>query len=81
MKSTLSLLTLGFLAASVSADVQTVHLTFHGGPAEYSLTFPADGEIYPTSKLHLIPLFLLQNNVDTDYDRSLLGAKKTTTSP
>lgn len=61
MKSTLSLLTLGFLAASVSADVQTVHLTFHGGPAEYSLTFPADGEIYPTSKLHLIPLFLLQS--------------------
>ncbi|KAF4970247.1 hypothetical protein FZEAL_10082 [Fusarium zealandicum] len=25
-------------------DVQTVHLTFHGGPASYEMTFPADGE-------------------------------------
>ena len=30
-------------------DVQTVHLTFHGGPAEYSLAIPADGTIHPTS--------------------------------
>jgi hypothetical protein len=43
------------LLASASAipleerDVQTVHLTFHGGPAEYSLAIPADGVVYPTS--------------------------------
>ncbi|KAM5347170.1 hypothetical protein ACJ41O_010175 [Fusarium nematophilum] len=24
-------------------DVQTLHLTFHGGPASYELSFPADG--------------------------------------
>lgn len=28
---------------------QTVHLTFHGGPASYDLTIPADGTQYPTS--------------------------------
>ncbi|KAK1760055.1 hypothetical protein QBC47DRAFT_366306 [Echria macrotheca] len=30
-------------------DVQTVHLTFHGGPASYSLAIPADGKVYPTN--------------------------------
>jgi hypothetical protein len=45
------------LLASASAipleerdDVQTVHLTFHGGPAEYSMAIPADGTVYPTSR-------------------------------
>ncbi|CAI4211037.1 unnamed protein product [Parascedosporium putredinis] len=28
---------------------QTVHLTFHGGPAEYSMTFPADGVVRKTN--------------------------------
>lgn len=28
---------------------QTVHLTFHGGPASYSMSFPADGVIRQTS--------------------------------
>ncbi|KAK0735923.1 hypothetical protein B0T18DRAFT_423339, partial [Schizothecium vesticola] len=28
---------------------QTVHLTFHGGPASYSLSFPADGVIRQTN--------------------------------
>ncbi|KAK3688934.1 hypothetical protein B0T22DRAFT_426984 [Podospora appendiculata] len=28
---------------------QTVHLTFHGGPAQYSMAFPADGAVYPTN--------------------------------
>lgn len=44
------------LLASTSAmpleerdDVQTVHLTFHGGPAEYSLAIPADGSFHATS--------------------------------
>ncbi|KAL2118754.1 hypothetical protein VTJ04DRAFT_5713 [Mycothermus thermophilus] len=29
--------------------VQTVRLTFHGGPASYNLTFPADGQLYKTN--------------------------------
>ncbi|KAL5344661.1 hypothetical protein ACLOAV_010353 [Pseudogymnoascus australis] len=29
--------------------VQTVHLTFHGGPASYDMAFPADGTVYPTN--------------------------------
>jgi hypothetical protein len=29
---------------------QTVHLTFHCGPAEYSMAFPADGTVYSTSE-------------------------------
>ncbi|OLN96244.1 hypothetical protein CCHL11_04459 [Colletotrichum chlorophyti] len=28
--------------------VQTVHLTFHGGPASYELAIPADGQVYQT---------------------------------
>ena len=28
--------------------VQTVHLTFHGGPASFDMAFPADGTVYPT---------------------------------
>jgi hypothetical protein len=31
-------------------DFQTVHLTFSGGPASYTMTIPADGNTYPTSK-------------------------------
>lgn len=50
-------LALGFLAAVASArpaeqrdeQVQTVHLTFHGGPANYEMAFPADGKVYQTS--------------------------------
>jgi len=43
---------LGLAAASPIEErdaPQIVHLTFHGGPAEYSLEFPADGQVYPTS--------------------------------
>ncbi|KAK3348964.1 hypothetical protein B0T25DRAFT_632584 [Lasiosphaeria hispida] len=45
-------LTLGLAAASPIEErdtPQTVHLTFHGGPAQYSLAFPADGKVYPTN--------------------------------
>lgn len=28
--------------------VQTVHLTFHGGPASFDMAFPADGTVHPT---------------------------------
>jgi hypothetical protein len=51
------------LLASVSAvpieerdDAQTVHLTFHGGPATYSMAFPADGTVYPTSNSPPFPI-------------------------
>ncbi|KAK3306205.1 uncharacterized protein B0T15DRAFT_557025 [Chaetomium strumarium] len=46
---------LGLLLTSASAipleerDVQTVHLSFHGGPVQYDMAFPADGNIYPTN--------------------------------
>jgi hypothetical protein len=46
--------TIGLMATTSAVpleerDVQTVHLTFHGGPAQYDMAFPADGNIYPTS--------------------------------
>ncbi|KPM38661.1 hypothetical protein AK830_g7924 [Neonectria ditissima] len=31
-------------------SVQTVHLTFHGGPASYTMAFPADGKVRATHK-------------------------------
>ncbi|KAI5463962.1 hypothetical protein BGZ63DRAFT_481218 [Mariannaea sp. PMI_226] len=31
------------------ADVQTVKLTFHGGPASYTMEFPADGQTRQTN--------------------------------
>lgn len=47
---------LGLLAGAAATpieqrDVQTVHLIFHGGPAQYEMAFPADGNLYPTSKI------------------------------
>ncbi|KAM7190116.1 hypothetical protein V8F20_009846 [Naviculisporaceae sp. PSN 640] len=44
----LTALTLALGLASAAAvehrdTPQTVHLTFHGGPAQYTMTFPADG--------------------------------------
>jgi hypothetical protein len=56
MKLTQSILGLGLIATSIAQPVdtrdpfQTVHLTFHGGPAEYSIAIPADGQVYPTSE-------------------------------
>jgi len=32
-------------------DAQIVHLVFHGGPASYNMTIPADGQVYPTGML------------------------------
>lgn len=66
MKYLLTLASAVGLLASVSAtpvssptiherDVQTVHLTFHGGPAQYTLTLPADGTVHPTSNPPPIP--------------------------
>ena len=37
-------------------DPQTVHLTFHGGPASYSMEFPADGVVRETGKTSRPPL-------------------------
>lgn len=44
---------------------QTVHLTFHGGPAQYSMAFPADGvkrdtSQYTTYLTYLVPPSLLR---------------------
>lgn len=52
---TLSLLGLAGAALALPAleqrdDAQTVHLTFHGGPASYSMEFTADGVVHDTSK-------------------------------
>ncbi|KAK0712630.1 hypothetical protein B0T26DRAFT_741665 [Lasiosphaeria miniovina] len=55
MKCLASILALGLAALASAAPLedrdapQTVHLTFHGGPAEYSMAFPADGNLYPTN--------------------------------
>ncbi|KAI1342946.1 hypothetical protein F5Y15DRAFT_272353 [Xylariaceae sp. FL0016] len=48
------LLGLGLVASSLAhpledRDVQTAHLVFHGGPASYSLSVPADGTVVPTN--------------------------------
>lgn len=51
----LSLVTLSLLAGAMALpskdtrDVQTAHLTFHGGPASYELAVPADGTEIQTS--------------------------------
>ncbi|KAK3313097.1 hypothetical protein B0H66DRAFT_569546 [Apodospora peruviana] len=42
-------LTFAFGLVASTLAVQTVHLTFHGGPAQYSMAFPADGTVYPTN--------------------------------
>ncbi|KAF7560040.1 hypothetical protein G7046_g4105 [Stylonectria norvegica] len=56
MKLDLPIFTLGLCARVLARpgleardDVQTVHLTFHGGPASYSLEFPANGETFATN--------------------------------
>ncbi|KAK0738019.1 hypothetical protein B0T18DRAFT_440922 [Schizothecium vesticola] len=53
MKSLTLLLLLPFTLATPLQEradpPQTVHLTFHGGPASYSLSFPADGVIRQTN--------------------------------
>lgn len=48
------LFTIGMAAAALAhpleaRDVQTVHLTFHGGPASYQLALPANGQKVNTS--------------------------------
>ncbi|GAP89451.1 hypothetical protein SAMD00023353_4000920 [Rosellinia necatrix] len=55
MQFTTSLIaTLGLIAGTqahpaVEARVAVAHLTFHGGPASYSLAVPADGRTVPTN--------------------------------
>ncbi|KAI5918703.1 hypothetical protein F4810DRAFT_558420 [Camillea tinctor] len=48
------ILALGLLSESLAhpldeRDVQVAHLTFHGGPASYTLDVPADGSVVPTN--------------------------------
>ena len=50
------LIGLGLVASSTAhpveeRDVQVAHLTFHGGPASYDLSVPADGSVVNTSEL------------------------------
>ncbi|KXH62827.1 hypothetical protein CNYM01_03688 [Colletotrichum nymphaeae SA-01] len=55
MKFSALLTSISFILPSLSHPLedrdapQTVHLTFHGGPASYEMTIPADGQIYPTN--------------------------------
>ncbi|KAF4993269.1 hypothetical protein FDECE_13475 [Fusarium decemcellulare] len=56
MKFTLSILSVALFGGASAlpnlnerAGVQTVHLTFHGGPASYKMTFPADGKTRKTN--------------------------------
>ncbi|KAM0425030.1 hypothetical protein ACHAPT_009831 [Fusarium lateritium] len=56
MKLTLSILSISIVTGVHAMpnpverdDVQTVHLTFHGGPASYEMTFPADGKTRQTN--------------------------------
>lgn len=53
----LPILSLGFAAVGLALpaleqrdEPQTVRLTFHGGPASYSMEFPADGVVRETGK-------------------------------
>ncbi|KAK1542353.1 hypothetical protein CPAR01_05740 [Colletotrichum paranaense] len=55
MKFAVLLIPISFILPSLSHPLedrdapQTVHLTFHGGPASYEMTIPADGQVYPTN--------------------------------
>ncbi|CAM1501566.1 Fc.00g035500.m01.CDS01 [Cosmosporella sp. VM-42] len=56
MKSFTSVVVIGRCATALARpdlqaryDAQTVHLTFHGGPAFYDMEFPADGQAYKTN--------------------------------
>jgi len=77
-------LALGLAAASPIEErdtPQTVHLTFHGGPASYSMAFPADGNVYPTSappSSHSPPF---PANSPEMPNKILTPASQTTTSP
>ncbi len=56
--SSAALLGLSMASSALSSplenrDVQTAHLTFHGGPASYELSVPADGTVVYTSKTYL----------------------------
>lgn len=65
MQITTALTTLGLAAGAALAQpysqvsrrdgIQVAHLTFHGGPASYSLIIPSDGQVFYTSAF-LLPL-------------------------
>ncbi|KAJ4289911.1 hypothetical protein N0V88_006706 [Collariella sp. IMI 366227] len=51
---TLLVSALGLLASTSAVPLeeraaQTVNLIFHGGPAQYTMTFPADGTVHATN--------------------------------
>ena len=66
----LPVLTLGLTAVGLALptreqrdDPQIVRLTFHGGPASYSMEFPADGIFRNTSKPILFGLLFLSSSL------------------
>jgi len=44
------------LIPAVSRRAVEVQMTFIGGPASYTMTFPSDGEVFLTSTFPLTPL-------------------------
>ena len=77
MKAFAALSVLGLVVATPAPlqerDVQTVHLTFHGGPASYSMAFPADGKVYQTSMFLFFLFFSFSkiNSVLTRLDNNI----------
>ncbi|KAI0133886.1 hypothetical protein BJ170DRAFT_678812 [Xylariales sp. AK1849] len=67
-----SILGFSFLAGSFAQPLeprdgfQAVHLTFHGGPASYELTIPADGQVYPTSNSIAVDIIDAPDRYGTD---------------
>ena len=65
---------------------QTVHLTFHGGPASYSMAFPADGVVRQTNNGIAVNIIdapdynaLAQCTFYTAGEKALVGGVDTTT--
>ena len=79
MKCTAFLASALGLLASASAipldgrqdEAQTVHLTFHGGPAQYSMAIPADGTVHPTSNYLPSPLLISLHGTNTHTDSGI----------
>ncbi|KAI9904449.1 hypothetical protein N3K66_000978 [Trichothecium roseum] len=88
MQITTVLTTLGLAAAALSQPyapisrrdgIQVAHLTFHGGPASYSLIIPSDGQVFYTNSDAAINIIdapdynaLSQCEFKTDGDRALV---------
>lgn len=72
----MSLATTAFASPLEGRQVQTAHLTFHGGPASYELAVPADGRLVPTSKI--LPYHAIPHLVSSHREKVVCGDKKIT---